>query len=162
MNVANYRPISILPSVSKLFEKEMTIQMSNYFEGIFSQYLSGFRKSHSCETVLIRMVENIKKALDAGKIVCAVLMDLSKAFDCLPHKLLPSKFKAYGMSPLACRLLSSYLKDRQQRAIIGDKKGKWQHVSKGAAQGSITGPFCFNVFTNDLLNTFDDKVEIYN
>ena len=59
-------------------------------------------------------------------------------------------------------LLSSYLKDRQQRAIIGDKKGEWQHVSKGAAQGSIMGPFCFNVFTNDLLNTFDDKVEIYN
>ena len=49
-----------------------------------------------------------------------------------------------------------------QRAIIGDKKGEWQHVSKGAAQGSIMGPFCFNVFTNDLLNTFDDKVEIYN
>ena len=95
------------------------------------------------------MVENIKKALDAGKIVCAVLMDLSKAFDCLPHKLLLSKFKAYGMSPSACRLLSSYLKE-------------WQHVSKGAAQGSIMGPFCFNVFTNDLRNTFDDKVEIYN
>ena len=112
MNVANYRPISILPSVSKLFEKEMTIQMSNYFEGIFSQYLSGFRKSHSYETVLIRMVENIKKALDAGKIVCAVLMDLSKAFDCLPHKLFLSKLKSYGMSPSACRLLSSYLKDR--------------------------------------------------
>ena len=61
----------------------MVRQLENYFEDILSPYISGFRKTHSCETVLIRMVEHIKKALDHGKIVCAVLMDLSKAFDCI-------------------------------------------------------------------------------
>ena len=88
MNVCNYRPVSILPIVSKIYEKEMVRQLENYFEDIPSPYISGFRKTHSCETVLIRMVEHIKKSLDNGKIVCAILMDLSKAFDCISHKLL--------------------------------------------------------------------------
>ena len=79
MNVCNYRPVSILPIVSKTYEKEMVRQLENYFEDILSPYISGFRKTHSCETVLIRMVEHIKKSLDHVKIVCAVLMDLSKS-----------------------------------------------------------------------------------
>ena len=87
MNVCNYRPVSILPIVSKIYEKEMVRQLENYFEDILSPYISGFRKTHSCETVLIRMVEHIKKSLDHGKIVCALLMDPSKAFDCISHKL---------------------------------------------------------------------------
>ncbi len=69
MNVCNYRPVSILPIVSKIYEKEMVRQLENYFEDILSPYISGFRKTHSCETVLIRMVEHIKKSLDHGKIV---------------------------------------------------------------------------------------------
>ena len=79
MNVCNYRPVSILPIVSKTYEKDMVRQLENYFEDILSPYISGFRKTHSCETVLIRMVEHIKKSLDHVKIVCAVLMDLSKS-----------------------------------------------------------------------------------
>ena len=76
----SYRPVSILPIVSKIYEKEMVRQLENYFEDILSPYISGFRKTHSCETVFIRMVEHIKKSLDHGKNVCAVLMDLSKVF----------------------------------------------------------------------------------
>ena len=89
MNVCNYRPVSILglPIVSKTYEKEMVCQLENYSEDILSPYISGSRKTHSCETVLIRMVEHITKLLDHGKIVCAVLMDLSKAFYCISHKL---------------------------------------------------------------------------
>ena len=92
MNVCNYRPVSMLPIVSKIYEKEMVRQLENYFEYILSPYISGFRMTHSCETVLIRMVENIKKSLDHGKMVCAVLMDLPKAFDCISHKLLIENF----------------------------------------------------------------------
>ena len=65
----------------------MVRQLENYFEDMRSPYISGYRKTHRCETVLIRMVEHIKKSLDHGTIVCAVLMDLSKAFDCISHKL---------------------------------------------------------------------------
>ena len=71
-------------------------------------------KNHSCETVLIRMIENIKGSLDKGKIVCVVLVDLSKAFDCIPHKLVISKFRAYGLSLPACDLLTSYIRDITQ------------------------------------------------
>ena len=108
MNVCNYRPVSILPIVAKIYEKEMVRQLENYFENLLSPYISGFRKTHSCETVLIRMVEHIKKSLDHGKIVCAVLMDLSKAFDCISHKILIAKFRSYGLSMSACHLLTSY------------------------------------------------------
>ena len=162
MNVCNYRPVSILPIVSKIFEKEMVRQLENYFEDILSPYISGFRKTHSCETVLIRMVEHIKKSLDHGKIVCAILMDLSKAFDCISHKLLIAKFRSYGLSMSACHLLTSYLRDRTQRVKLGNTKSKWLHINKGSAQGSILGPFCYNVFTNDMLSIVSDNIEIYN
>ena len=162
MNVCNYRPVSILPIVSKIFEKEMVRQLENYFEDILSPYISGFRKTHSCETVLIRMVEHIKKSLDHGKIVCAILMDLSKAFDCISHKLLIAKFLSYGLSMSACHLLTSYLRDRTQRVKLGNTKSKWLHIDKGSAQGSILGPFCYNVFTNDMLSIVSDNIEIYN
>ena len=122
MDVANYRPVSILPSVSKMFEKEIIGQLSCHFENHFSPYVSGFRNKHSWETVLIRMVEHIKKQLNEGKVVCAVLIDLSKAFDCLPHKLLISKFRAYGISVSACDVITSYLRDRKNELKSGLQK----------------------------------------
>ena len=88
------RPVIVLPSVSKIFEDELVNHVSEYFQDIVCHIIYGFRKKHSCETVLMRMVENVKKILDDGKIVCAILMDLSKAFDCIPHKLLITKFRA--------------------------------------------------------------------
>ena len=115
MNVGNYRPVSILPIVSKIYGEKMVRQLENYFEDILSPYISGFRKTHSCETVLIRMVEHIKKSLDHGNIVCAMLMDLSKAFDCISHKLVIAKIRSYRLSMSACHLLTSYLRDRTQR-----------------------------------------------
>ena len=162
MNVCNYRQVSILPIVSKIYEKEMVRQLENYFEDRLSPYISGFRKTHSCETVLIRMVENIKKSLDHGKNLCAVLMDLSKAFDYISHKLLIANFRSYGLSMSACHLLTSYLRDRTQRVKLGNTKSKWLHIGKGSAQGSILGQFCYNVFTNDMLSIVSDNIEIYN
>ena len=98
----------------------------------------------------------IKKSVDHGKLVCAVLMDLSKAFDCISHKLLIAKFQSYGLSISACHLLTSYLRDRTQRVKLGNTKSKWLHIGNGSAQGSILGPFCYNVFTNDMLSIVSD------
>ena len=158
MNVGNYRPVSILPIVSKIYWEKMVRQLENYFEDILSPYISGFRKTHSCETVLIRMVEHIKKSLDHGNIVCAMLMDLSKAFDCISHKLVIAKNRSYRLSMSACHLLTSYLRDRTQRVKLGNTKSKWLHIDKGSAQGSIHGPFCYNVFTNDMLSIVSDNI----
>ena len=97
-SVKNYRPISLLPCISKLYERDMYNQIKCYMENYLSPYLFGFRKAHSTEQYLNTMLENWKKALDCNKKVGAVLTDLSKAFDCLNHDLLIAKSEAYGFN----------------------------------------------------------------
>ena len=105
----NYRPISIVPAVSKLLEKFMFNQMSSYFEKLFSEYLSGFRRGYGCQHVLMRLIENWKLALDNKKIIAALSMDLSKAFDCLQHDLITANLHAYGFDMQALKLIYSHL-----------------------------------------------------
>ena len=99
---SNYRPISVLSNVSKLFESVLVDQMTEHFEPMLSPYLSGFRKHHSCQNVLMKFVEDCKLNLDNSKVGGAILTDLSRAFDCLPHRLLTAKLHAYGVSNDAC------------------------------------------------------------
>ena len=92
-----FRPISVLNAFSKIFEKHYETSMFEYTNKIFSKYISAYRKGSSCHHVLISLTEEWRKYLDKNEIVGAVLMDLSKAFDCLPHELLIAKLEAYGM-----------------------------------------------------------------
>jgi hypothetical protein len=161
LEVGNYRPVSILPIMSKIYEEQMVNQFNVYFENIFSKYLSGFRSKHSCESVLLRMVENIKKYVDQGKIVCLLLMDLSRAFDCLPYKLFICKLHAYGFSQSACDLMFNYYSYRQQRVKLGNHCSEWQQIFKGTAQGSKVGPITYNMYTNDMFMVLNDDVDIY-
>ena len=102
LDKAKYRPVSILPALSKIFERRLADQMTEFFNDIFSHSLSAFRKGISCQSILLKMMEDWRKALDDRKYVGAVLMDLSKAFDCMPHNLLLAKLQAYR--PLSRRL----------------------------------------------------------
>ena len=90
----NYRPISILPSVSKIYEKCINKQLEKYFQALLSKYQYGFRKSYSVINALLPMIGKWRKSLDAGGAFGALLTDLSKAFDCLPHELLIAKLYA--------------------------------------------------------------------
>ena len=98
-DVQNYRPASILPIISKLFERTLEEQLSKHFENIFNPYLSAFRKGFSCQSVLLAITEEWRKALDRGEYVAAILMDLSKAFDCLPLK---SNYRKTNWAILKC------------------------------------------------------------
>ena len=161
LNKMNYRPISILSCISKIFEKLIISQLRMYFD-IFCQYLSRYRASYGCQGVLLHFINICKKALDDGNVCMALLTDLSKAFDCLPYRLLICKLRAYGLGVNACELLKRYFCERKQRVKLGDKYSEWLGLSKRVSQGSLMGPFIFNIFSNDLLLLLEKKCHVFN
>ena len=157
----NYRPVSILTAISKIHEDLMNDQLYAYFEDIFEELPSAFRKKYSCQSLLTKFIDNWKIFLDSNQVVGAVFMDLSKAFDCLPYSLIIAKLHAYGLSFDACKFLSSYLSGRHQRVKIQNHRSNWKLISKGVPQGSILGPLLFNIFMNDMF-LFIEHCNLYN
>ena len=161
MTKSNYRPVSLLPIPSKFFEKVLSNQLSEYFDNIFDDFLCAFRKGHGCQTTLIRLLEDWKCAFDINAYVAAILIDLSKASDCLPHNVLLCKLSSYGLTENATKLMESYLSDRTQQIKIGNVVSSWAEIQKGVPQGSILGPHLFNDFINDIFY-FIKNYTLYN
>ena len=143
---SNYRPISILPSLSKVFEKLLANQINTFFEHKFSKYLCGFRKHHSTQHALMKLLQKWQSCLDSRGKIGTILMDLSKAFDCLPHDLLLLKLKHYGLNESALHMMESYLSNRKQCVKVGQSVSKMRNIYKGVPQGSILEPVLFNIF----------------
>ena len=114
----NYRPVSILPDISKMYEKLIYNQLYDYFDDILSPSQCGFRKGHSTQHCLLVMLEKFKESVDKGNEFGALLTDLSKAFDCIDHKLLIAKLCWYGVSSSSLNLIVSYFSNRTQRVKI--------------------------------------------
>ena len=109
---SKYRPLSILVLLDKVFERCVQKPLLHYFNPYLSKFLLAYRKGYSCESVLLHLIEDWKGALDKNSVVGTVMMDLSKAFDLIPHDLLLTKLSAYGISTHSLNLLKSYLTNR--------------------------------------------------
>ena len=148
--VENYRPVNVLPRVSKIFERIMQKQISDYIGKFLSPFLCGYRKGFSTQYALLTLIERWKFCLDKQGFAGALLMDLSKAFDTINHELLIAKLHAYGFSTDALEVLLSYLQDRWQRVKINTTFSSWTQLLQGVPQGPVLGPISYNIYINDI------------
>ena len=146
----NYRSVNILTAMWKVLEYLISDQMISFFCNILNPVLSAYRKGYSCQHVILQVTEYWREALDINDYVGTMVMDLSKAFDSMPHGLLLAKLHAYSMSKNACSMIVSYLSNRRQRVKISGEVSNWSTINRVVPQGSVLGPLLFNLFLNDL------------
>ena len=150
----NYRPISVLPSFSKIFEKIMYNRLDSYIKSnnilISNQY--GFRPVHSTYMAMLDMVNKISDSVDNHEVSIGIFIDLSKAFDTLNHSTLLSKLEHYGIRGISLLWFKDYLTNRKQCVSFNGAVSRMKPITCGVPQGSILGPLLFILYVNDIVN----------
>ena len=159
----NYRPVSILPVVSKIFERIVHEQLYDYLDtkNLVYEFQSGFRPMFSTNTALTYLGDKIRFNMDKGDFTGVVLLDLQKAFDTVDHTILLTKLKAAGASDIVVRWFSSYLCSRKQFVDIQGTCSLEESVNCGVPQGSILGPLLFTLYVNDMSSAVNCDLCLY-
>ena len=159
----NYRPVSLLSVVSKVFEKLVNNKIVDHLEkcGLFSDFQYGFRSSQSTADLLTVVSDRIARAFNRSGATRAVALDISKAFDRVWHAGLLHKLKSYGISGQIFGFISSFLSNRWLRVVLDGKSSQEYPVNAGAPQGSILGPTLFLLCINDLPDDVICNIAIY-
>ena len=162
-DVGNYRPVSILCSLSKILERVVYDQLEQFLIGnnLLYEFQSGFRSKFSTDTCLIHLTDFIKEEISHGNYVGMILIDLRKAFDTVDHAILCSKLKAMGLNDQSVQWFNSYLCHRTQLVEINGTKSDFNNISCGVPQGSILGPILFNIYVNDMVSSVQCKLLLY-
>ena len=161
--VGNFRPVSILPVISKIIERVVHNQISKYLDsnGLLFEHQSGFRQCHSTETTLTFLTDKIKLCIDKGFYTGLVMIDLQKAFDTVDHEILLLKLKSIGLNSESVLWFKSYLSNRMQFVEVNGERSALGSVTCGVPQGSILGPLLFLIYVNDMPSAVKCDLYLY-